>query len=669
MKNNVTIVDSSLINSPTYTSEWRTLTAQSGANGSETTFTYDLKELPVKVDVQVKVTENGNDYIFTGFGSAQRDDDTDTYYGGVIYSYNEAFTRVLLPSFNEGYSGAVFTTKGSAAYTGGTGYTGSKRIGGRYNTVDVRVRVWLMCDFGDPAFQYEWVDLDQNTHYKEIQHKLGTYPDLVTVQTLCVGSSPSMYSDAQGTVYYGTGIDPFVSIGGVIFGYNANAIRLWSPSRSTMEDTGKNSAICNSYDGWGSNEHSYSGSGRVRILMWIFPSPFRVFMTAMTMAQGQNNTYEVDFLQQYNSGNYLIVVDVTVNNGNNDGFRFVAAGNSQTDGTKGQYGGIIYVYTNETLLLWRPSDLYNGKIVFIGGIWGGGIYQQSSTSGKVIIRIYNTSATDNGPCVPGICTRPVDSNNVKCSCPNTHSGLYCQILDNTTTTPLQNESALTNYTTSSTQFTSHTETTALTTTNAIPKDFTSSTISDIKAFSSALVTTYLGLPSISSSVSGSETSTATPTPATRQCDNPTAVANAKVLHNGTSSGCVALYSCIGGYFVASGDIEHYCLFGIWQGQLPVCSVCTLSHPSTLTPTSSEEPPSYSYKISRIHYKTTAMYKQTITCAYDPRSSAMYIGSGGILIICLFVLLPVIIDIVNVMQTRHKRRQTWRKGSKERKHSQ
>ncbi|XP_069139217.1 uncharacterized protein [Argopecten irradians] len=385
---------SSSINSPTFTSEWRTLTAQTGANQSETVFIHNLNQLPVKVDVQAKVTENGNDYVFSGVGSAQRDDDTDTYYGGVLYSYNEVFVRILVPSFNGGYPGAVYTFKGSAAFTGMDGYIGSGSISGRYNTVDVRVRVWLMCDFGDPVFQYEWVDLDDTTYYTEVTHNLGTYPSMLTVQTHCVGTSPPVYSDAQGAVYYGTGVDLYVSIGGVIYGYNDTVVRLWSPSRPTSEDTGKNSAICNYYDGWGSNTHSYSGSGRVRILAWVFPSEMIVFKYSLTMAQNQDNTYEVDLQHQYNLTDVLVTVDVTVNDGLNSGFRFAAAGNSQTDGTGARYGGIIYIYTNDTVLMWRPSDLYNGKIVFIGGIWGGGEYSQASSSGEVLIRVYNTTGTD-----------------------------------------------------------------------------------------------------------------------------------------------------------------------------------------------------------------------------------------------------------------------------------
>ncbi|XP_033741786.1 uncharacterized protein LOC117328368 [Pecten maximus] len=523
--------DISGINSPTYTSEWRNLTAQTGAFGSETVFFYNFNELPVKVDVQVKVTENDIDYIFTGFGSAHRDDDTDIFYGGVLYTYNEEFARILLPSFNGGYPGAAYTTKGTAAFTGKAGYTGSTRILGQYSTVDVRIRVWLMCDFGDPIFQYEWVDLDDNLYYKEVAHNLGTYPDLLTVQTLCGGTELPMYSDAQ-------------------------------------------AAICNYYDGWGSNTHSYSGSGRVRILAWIFPFATMVFKKTLTMTQYQNNTYEVDLLEQYNIRDFLVTVDVTVDDGINDGFRFAAAGNSQTDGTRGQYGGIIYVYSNETVLLWRPSDLFDGKIVFIGGIWGGGINQQASTTGEVLIRIYNTSGAENTTNTATMTTTYLEAN---------------------------------------------TKTMA-----------TASTKMSLTSSSRAAYATSTKVQQTYTSDASNRTSTLVPL----DCSDPTPVANAMTLHNGTSNGCVALYSCIAGYSMVSGDIEHVCQYGSWQGKVPVCSVCTSSYLTSSIPSSSEKNQQSTYHIHKIHYKTTTMYKKTLGCAYDPRLSAVYIGSGGIFILCL-----------------------------------
>lgn len=54
-------------------------------------------ELPAKVDVQVKVVHEGNEYIFPGLGSAQRDDDLVTDYGGVGYLYSDVDVKIYVP--------------------------------------------------------------------------------------------------------------------------------------------------------------------------------------------------------------------------------------------------------------------------------------------------------------------------------------------------------------------------------------------------------------------------------------------------------------------------------------------------------------------------------------------------------------------------------------------
>ena len=55
---------------------------------------HPLNEVPVKVDVQIKIVKDGEDYIFTGTGTAQRDDDVNLPYGGLVYVYDA--TNVIL---------------------------------------------------------------------------------------------------------------------------------------------------------------------------------------------------------------------------------------------------------------------------------------------------------------------------------------------------------------------------------------------------------------------------------------------------------------------------------------------------------------------------------------------------------------------------------------------
>jgi len=72
---------------------------------------HNLGEYPVKVDVQIKVTTNDKEYIFTGVGSAHRDDDIDRYYGGTVYVYNEHEIIVTFPikANNVDKGGIVYT--------------------------------------------------------------------------------------------------------------------------------------------------------------------------------------------------------------------------------------------------------------------------------------------------------------------------------------------------------------------------------------------------------------------------------------------------------------------------------------------------------------------------------------------------------------------------------
>lgn len=78
-----------------YISSWIPIQAQ---GTSPVIITHPLGHIPAKVDVQVKVHENGSEYIFPASGSAQRDDDSDNVYGGVVYIYNEFHVKIYVPS-------------------------------------------------------------------------------------------------------------------------------------------------------------------------------------------------------------------------------------------------------------------------------------------------------------------------------------------------------------------------------------------------------------------------------------------------------------------------------------------------------------------------------------------------------------------------------------------
>jgi hypothetical protein len=103
---------------PGFESEWQTIATQD-PNLKTLSIPHNLGEYPVKVDVQIKVTTNDKEYIFTGIGSAHRDDSID---GGTVYIYNEHETIVTFPIQ------ANDVDKGGIAYTGRQNYYTSNVI-------------------------------------------------------------------------------------------------------------------------------------------------------------------------------------------------------------------------------------------------------------------------------------------------------------------------------------------------------------------------------------------------------------------------------------------------------------------------------------------------------------------------------------------------------------
>jgi hypothetical protein len=92
-----------------YISDWFPIEAQVT---SPVVIPHPIGQIPAKVEVQVKVQESGNDVIFPASGSAQRDDDSENVYGGVVYLYNELHVKVFVPLRDEN------SNKGVIIYTG-----------------------------------------------------------------------------------------------------------------------------------------------------------------------------------------------------------------------------------------------------------------------------------------------------------------------------------------------------------------------------------------------------------------------------------------------------------------------------------------------------------------------------------------------------------------------
>lgn len=95
---------SEALKGPSFVSDWKSLSV----DDPTTDIHHNLGAYPLKVDVQILVTKEGVDYIFTGSGAAQRDDDKNFYFGGVIYIYNTEIVRIIVPEASK-YAGIAYT--------------------------------------------------------------------------------------------------------------------------------------------------------------------------------------------------------------------------------------------------------------------------------------------------------------------------------------------------------------------------------------------------------------------------------------------------------------------------------------------------------------------------------------------------------------------------------
>lgn len=59
----------------------------------------------------------------------------------------------------------------------------------------------------------------------------------------------------------------------------------------------------------------------------------------------------------------------------NDSFMFFVVGSVMFDGLFGSFGGVVYGFIENKVLLWRLVDnQVSGYVIYIGGKWGNGVY-------------------------------------------------------------------------------------------------------------------------------------------------------------------------------------------------------------------------------------------------------------------------------------------------------
>lgn len=72
----------------------------------------------------------------------------------------------------------------------------------------------------------------------------------------------------------------------------------------------------------------------------------------------------------------------------NAGMIFNGVGSAMTRDTI--YSGVVYVYTNESALLYTPSECNpKGYMVYIGDRWGNGQYTSKAKTAEVIVTVFS----------------------------------------------------------------------------------------------------------------------------------------------------------------------------------------------------------------------------------------------------------------------------------------
>ncbi|CAG2206689.1 unnamed protein product [Mytilus edulis] len=131
---------------PPFISSWRAVTANGDAKEVEFTVPHGLNELPMKVDVQVRVEFNNTYFYFNALNSAQSGSHNNEY-GGIVYMFNETNVKIIAPGPSN-----CGTCNGYVVYLGGADHLGPPEFPRTFKTGHIRIRAWKMCTFGKPSF-------------------------------------------------------------------------------------------------------------------------------------------------------------------------------------------------------------------------------------------------------------------------------------------------------------------------------------------------------------------------------------------------------------------------------------------------------------------------------------------------------------------------------------
>lgn len=332
---------------PDFVSPWTSITAYSNP---EVTITHGFGEMPMKLDVFVRVTHPVHGTVtFPATGSGQTSDDPSKPFGGVIYLYNTNSVKIMAP----GPSSCSSPCSGGVAYFGDSGFSGPSSTSGVIVSGEVMVRAWKTCTFVKPATISAAYPLSNagNNYY---QIPIGSAPDLVLVKAFF---DDGWIMDAQGTVSLTEGSN----VGGVQYVFDVFNAYVRTPKDGKMFN-GIN---------WGSAGDLEYINGSVRVYTWSFqgleydPNLLTSSYSGSTDPVTKTLTYDV------HNSSIIMMVHASSRDPNHYGLTFPVSGTAMTDGggVTGNYGSLFYAYDNNNqIFFWKPSS-ETGCHTMIGGAW------------------------------------------------------------------------------------------------------------------------------------------------------------------------------------------------------------------------------------------------------------------------------------------------------------
>ncbi len=172
--------------------------------------------------------------------------------------------------------------------------------------------------------------------------------------------------------------------GGIVFAYDQSRVRIWAPSQ--FKGKGTNGSIVAVGHGWGNEIYSQTCDETLVVVEVWYIGPAPSFQTNTLVIAGTKSDKRVFVRIDHQLGQIpeRVIVRVTPllqdtqKPSPNHGFWFNAITASQNIEKKG-YGGVIFAYDEQKILLWVPSSTTKKTgCIFVQGGWGDELYTENT---------------------------------------------------------------------------------------------------------------------------------------------------------------------------------------------------------------------------------------------------------------------------------------------------